>query len=374
MDATDSRAKIINHVDLDAGAQAAGAQDERLQKLQEDKEAKRDEPRPINFGQLLTADQHKAHVAAHYENCKAQIALGSSVGASKELEQALTGHGYKLSEVAATDVTGDGRVLKTTLLVEDAKEWERPWDLAAAKVHYTLWLEPSGGARAAQQLHSTKPDGGAGGAAAEPVEILIDEPPVVAATADGAAAAVTDGPGPWLPGLEAALKTMRRGETARISIRPNAPPPSDEAAKRSRARPSDTTQHAATVGFPEGHPHHGAAVVAEVTLVGFENPGSVMMMGSEEELARAAECKTFGNARFKIGDYVRALRRYKRALELLECLLQSTSVHKPPLKFRGLLVVFVCFWPFLQLLWVQKLSVFPGITRVLARVSVKTPP
>jgi len=59
-------------------------------------------------------------------------------------------------------------------------------------------------------------------------------------------------------------------------------------------------------------------LVAEVTLVNFENPGSVMMMSADEELEKAAECKHLGNQRFKRGDYARALRRYKRALELLE--------------------------------------------------------
>ena len=304
MEASDGRAEV-RRVDLDAEGAAAAAKDSRLEKLREDRLSKPETPRRITFGQLLTAAQHKAHIAEHYERCKAQgLELGGRVGGSKELELSLTGHGFKLSEVAATDVNGDGRVLKTTLHVEEsrAQEWERPWELARAKVCYTLWLEPECGGVPSQQLTSTS-GGGSGSGTAAPVEIWVDEPPVPAAGQSETEAGLPEG-------LEAALKTMRRGETARVSIRPNAKPPP---ANRPRAGSSSTA-----AGFPEGHAHCGKALVAEVTLVNFENPGSVMMMSADEELEKAAECKHLGNQRFKRGDYARALRRYKRALELLE--------------------------------------------------------
>ena len=300
MEASDSRVEV-RRVNLDAEGTAAAAKDSRLEKLREDRLSQKEKPRPLTFGQLLTAEQHKAHVAEHYQRCKARgLELGGRVGGAKELELSLTGHGFKLSEVAATDVNGDGRVLKTTLHVEEsAQEWERPWELARAKVCYTLWLEPDGGGVPSQQLMDT--GGGSGGGTGTPVEIWIDEPPVPAAEQTEAE----------LPeGLEAAIRTMRRGETARVSIRPNAKPP---AASRRRGGSGSKV-----AGFPEGHAHCGKALVAEVTLVNFDNPGSVMMMNADEELEKAAECKALGNQRFKAGDYARALRRYKRALELLE--------------------------------------------------------
>lgn len=303
MEPSDSRVEV-RHVDLEAEGEAAASKDSRLEKLKQDRLAKAQEPRPIGCGQLLTAEQHKAHITEHFERCKKQLELGGRVGDPRELEQALTGHGFKLSEVAATDVNGDGRVLKTTLRVEasSANEWERPWELASAKIHYSLWLEPECGGVPTQQLLDTR-NRGRGDAITAPVEICIDEPPVRTEKQ-------SDEVG--LPeGLESAVKTMRRGETARISIRPNA-----EASPMARPRAASGLN--SVVGFPEGHVHHGKAVVAELTLVNFDNPGSVMMMNAEEELDKAAECKGLGNQRFKIGDYDRALRRYRRALELLE--------------------------------------------------------
>jgi hypothetical protein len=292
----------VRHVDLDAGVDAAAAaKDSRLEKLREDRVAKAAEPRPIVYGQLLTAEQHKTHITEHFERCKAKkLEVGARVGGARELEQALTAHGFKLSEVAATDVTGDGRVLKTTLHVDEssANEWERPWELARATIQCTLWLEPQGGGAPMQLLHT---NGGTGGRAAAPIAIWIDEPPEPTDTQPQDQVGLPEG-------LESALKTMRRGETARVSIRP-------DATKLPTSRPCSGSS---IVGFPEGHAHYGKALVAEVTLISFENPSSVMMMGADEELEKAAECKSLGNRRFKNGDYGRALRRYKRALELLE--------------------------------------------------------
>ena len=219
--------------------------------------AAEDAARVPAWGQLLTAPQHKAHMEAHLERCRAAAAAATAQPLAQQLKAHTAAHGFKLAERSSTDVLGDGRVLKTTLAAGGGDEWERPWELAKAQLHYPLWLEPAAAAPSVQLQSS-------GGET--PLDILIDEP-----TADASHP---------LPEVEAAVRTMRRGEHARISIRPDAPLPPNSHGRKPGFD---------TVGLPAGQEHAGCSLVAEVRLVGFENPSSVMMMGATEELAVAAE-------------------------------------------------------------------------------------
>lgn len=90
--------------------------------------------------QMLTVEQHTDHIKEHIERCTAQqLKLGGRVGALKELEQALTHHGSKLSEMAATDVNSDSaKVAQQPTRHHAAKEldkWKKRTKYAAGKVY-----------------------------------------------------------------------------------------------------------------------------------------------------------------------------------------------------------------------------------------------
>jgi hypothetical protein len=141
---------------------------------------------------------------------------------------------------------------------------------------------------------------------AEPPTATVTEAAAIAGL-DAAAAAIaglqagqpqslTVPPPPLPGGVEAALRTMRRGERARVSLRPAPASTSASAAAADTAEERGTAAGAAAnddeeqgglVGYPPGHRHHGVALVVELHLVDFTNPTSVMLMEPAEELRMA---------------------------------------------------------------------------------------
>eukprot|EP01047_Picozoa_sp_COSAG01_P003900 COSAG01_NODE_122_length_25212_cov_25.945646_14_plen_218_part_00 len=142
---------------------------------------------------------------------------------------------------------------------------------------------------------------------AEPPTATVTEAAAIAGL-DAAAAAIaglqagqpqslTVPPPPLPGGVEAALRTMRRGERARVSLRPRATASTsasaaaadtaEERGTAAGAAANDDEEQGGLVGYPPGHRHHGATLVVELHLVDFTNPTSVMLMEPAEELRMA---------------------------------------------------------------------------------------
>jgi tetratricopeptide (TPR) repeat protein len=168
--------------------------------------------------------------------------------------QPLPGQPRARPAVALEDVHGDGSLLKAVLRPADTEEWERPWELAAVRLRCAAW--PGGGELA----------------------LVVDEPGPEAAAA----------PALWRD-LDAAARTMRRGERALLMQ-------SGGEATELRGQPGRL----------------------EVELLGFENMGSIALNNPAQSLADFAAVKVRGAARVAGADYVRAARRYRRCVDLLE--------------------------------------------------------
>ena len=270
--------------------------------------------RPPRYGPLLTPAEHKAHIEAHYMECCAEHPGQIDAMA---LHAHCKAHGLKVTAgLVSTEViaSSSGRVIKTSLdeLSADTEEWERPWNLAKLQVRTTVRrvvpgrppedLEPW---REFSSRHLVDP-------------WVLDEPPLQ--TTQRA----------LIPGVEAALRTMRRGERARVTVRPAttggdhgvagpvaaAAPPVPVAASGDRGvavdeKPPQPPQDD-VVGYPAGHPLHGVELEVEVQLLDFQNPTSVMLMSPADELANATAAKALGNARLQAGQ-VLALPRTLRS-------------------------------------------------------------
>jgi len=101
-------------------------------------------------------------------------------------------------------------------------------------------------------------------------------------------------------GLDLAVQKMKKSEKALVTI----------AAEHAFGPVGSQQPLAAVPG--------GAAVVYEVELVEFENAKESWEMSTEEKVEHAGELKDAGNALFKAGKSEAALKKYKKAVSLVE--------------------------------------------------------
>lgn len=158
----------------------------------------------------------------------------------------------------------DGSLLKDVLKAGEG--YKSPAELSSVDIHFTLALEDG-------TVVKTSGD------ASAPQTFVIDD-------------------GSLLPGVEAALLKMKKGEHAKVTI----------AAALAFGAAGD-----AALGVGPN-----AAIIADITLVGFVSEKDTWDMSVDEKTAASDRLRELGNALFKTGDYARAKRRYAKALAVAE--------------------------------------------------------
>ncbi|KAB2623238.1 70 kDa peptidyl-prolyl isomerase-like [Pyrus ussuriensis x Pyrus communis] len=165
-----------------------------------------------------------------------------------------------------SDVTKDKKVLKKTL--KEGEGYERPNDGAVVKVKLVGKL-PDG------TIFTEK------GHDDEPFEFKTDEEQVI-------------------EGLDRAVKNMKKGEVALVTIQPEYAFGSTESAQDLAVVPANSTVH------------------YEVELVSFVKDKESWDMNTQEKIDTAGKKKEEGNVLFKAGKYERASKRYEKAVRLIE--------------------------------------------------------
>ncbi|XP_050144355.1 70 kDa peptidyl-prolyl isomerase-like [Malus sylvestris] len=165
-----------------------------------------------------------------------------------------------------SDVTKDKKVVKKTL--KEGEGYERPNDGAVVKVKLVGKL-PDG------TIFTKK------GHDDEPFEFKTDEEQVI-------------------EGLDRAVKNMKKGEVALVTIQPEYAFGSTESAQDLAVVPANSTVH------------------YEVELVSFVKDKESWDMNTQEKIESAGKKKEEGNALFKAGKYERASKRYEKAVRLIE--------------------------------------------------------
>ncbi|KAJ6674734.1 PEPTIDYL-PROLYL CIS-TRANS ISOMERASE [Salix viminalis] len=172
-----------------------------------------------------------------------------------------------LSWKTVSDVTKDKKVMKKTL--KEGEGYERPDDGTVVQVKLIGKLED--GTIFVKKGHEEEP----------PFEFKIDEEQVI-------------------DGLDRAVKTMKKGEVALVTIQP------EYAFGR-----SESQQDLATVPV-------NATVYYEVEMISFTKEKESWDMNTQEKIEAAGKKKEEGNAWFKAGKYERASRRYEKAAKFIE--------------------------------------------------------
>uniref|UniRef100_A0A2N9GRS1 peptidylprolyl isomerase n=1 Tax=Fagus sylvatica TaxID=28930 RepID=A0A2N9GRS1_FAGSY len=167
---------------------------------------------------------------------------------------------------AVSDITKDKKVLKKIL--KEGEGYERPNDGAVVQVKLIGKLHD--GTIFTKNGHDE-----------EPFEFKIDEEQVI-------------------DGLDRAVKTMKKGEVAVVTIQPEY-----------AFGPSETQQELAIVPA-------NSTVYYEVELLLFEKEKESWDMNTQEKIEAAGKKKEEGNALFKAGKYERASKRYEKAVRFIE--------------------------------------------------------
>ncbi|XP_030467348.1 peptidyl-prolyl cis-trans isomerase FKBP62-like [Syzygium oleosum] len=164
-----------------------------------------------------------------------------------------------------SDVTKDKKVLKKTL--KEGEGYERPNDGAVVQVRLCGKLHDG-------TVFVKKGD-------EEPFEFKIDEEQVI-------------------DGLDRAVKNMKKGEVALVTIQPEYAFGLTESQQDLAVVPANST------------------VSYEVELLSFVKEKESWEMNNQEKIDTAARKKEEGNASFKAGKYERASRRYEKAVKYIE--------------------------------------------------------
>lgn len=172
-----------------------------------------------------------------------------------------------LSWKTVSDVVKDKKVMKKIL--KEGEGYERPDDGTVVQVKLIGKLED--GTIFVKKGHEEEP----------PFEFKIDEEQVI-------------------DGLDRAVKTMKKGEVALVTIQP------EYAFGR-----SESQQDLATVPV-------NATVYYEVEMISFTKEKESWDMNTQEKIEAAGKKKEEGNAWFKAGKYERASRRYEKAAKFIE--------------------------------------------------------
>lgn len=172
-----------------------------------------------------------------------------------------------LSWKTVSDVMKDKKVMKKIL--KEGESYERPDDGTVVQVKLIGKLED--GTIFVKKGHEEEP----------PFEFKIDEEQVI-------------------DGLDRAVKTMKKGEVALVTIQP------EYAFGR-----SESQQDLATVPV-------NATVHYEVEMISFTKEKESWDMNTQEKIEAAGKKKEEGNAWFKAGKYERASRRYEKAAKFIE--------------------------------------------------------
>ncbi|KAG8484395.1 hypothetical protein CXB51_022815 [Gossypium anomalum] len=168
---------------------------------------------------------------------------------------------------SVSDITKDKKVLKK--IVKEGEGYERPNDGTVVQV----------------KLIGKLPDGKIfikKGYDEEPFEFKIDEEQVI-------------------DGLDKAVKTMKKGENALITIQPEYAFGSSESHQELAVVPANST------------------VYYEVEMVSFVKEKESWEMDTPQKIEAAGKKKEEGNALFKAGKFERASKRYEKAVSFIEC-------------------------------------------------------
>ncbi|OMO55496.1 hypothetical protein COLO4_35962 [Corchorus olitorius] len=168
---------------------------------------------------------------------------------------------------SVSDVTKDKKVMKKIL--KEGEGYERPNDGAVVQVKLIGKLED--GTIFVKKGHDEE----------EPFEFKIDEEQVI-------------------DGLDRAVKTMKKGEHALITIQPEYAFGSSESQQELAVVPANST------------------VYCEVEMVSFVKEKESWDMNTQEKIEAAGKKKEEGNALFKAGKYERASKRYEKAVKFIE--------------------------------------------------------
>ncbi|MCD7464916.1 Peptidyl-prolyl cis-trans isomerase fkbp65 [Datura stramonium] len=166
-----------------------------------------------------------------------------------------------------SEVTKDKKVLKKIL--KEGEGYERPNDGALVKVKLMGKLQD--GTVFVKKGHDEE----------EPFEFKIDEEQVI-------------------DGLDRAVKTMKKGEISLITIQPEY-----------AFGVSESPQELAVVPA-------NSIVYYEVEMISFEKEKESWDMNTQEKIEAAGKKKEEGNVLFKAGKYVRASKRYEKAVSFID--------------------------------------------------------
>ncbi|XP_021669185.2 peptidyl-prolyl cis-trans isomerase FKBP62 [Hevea brasiliensis] len=166
-----------------------------------------------------------------------------------------------------TDVTKDKKVLRKTL--KEGEGYERPNDGTVVQVKLIGKLHD--GTVFVKKGHDEE----------QPFEFKIDEEQVI-------------------DGLDKAVKNMKKGEVALITIQPEYAFGSFESQQELATIPANST------------------VYYEVEMISFTKEKESWEMNTQEKIEAAGKKKEEGNVLFKAGKYERASRRYEKAVNFIE--------------------------------------------------------
>ncbi|KAL2469447.1 Peptidyl-prolyl cis-trans isomerase FKBP65 [Abeliophyllum distichum] len=166
-----------------------------------------------------------------------------------------------------SDITNDKKVLKK--IVQEGDGYDRPSD--GATVHLKLIGKLQNGTVFEKRGHNEEP----------PFEFKVDEDKVI-------------------EGLDRAVKTMKKGEVALVTIQ-----------SQYAFGPSESQQELAVVPG-------NSTIYYEVEMVSFVKEKESWEMSSQEKIEAAGKKKEEGNAWFKAGKYERASKRYEKAVSFIE--------------------------------------------------------
>lgn len=166
-----------------------------------------------------------------------------------------------------SEITSDKKVLKKIL--KEGEGYEKPNDGAIVQVNLIGKLQD--GTVFVKKGHDEEP----------PFEFKVDEEQVI-------------------EGLDRAVKTMKKGEIALLTVQPEY-----------AFGPSESPQELAVVTG-------NSTVYYEVEMVSFVKEKESWDMSTPEKIEAAGKKKDEGNALFKTGKYERASKRYEKAVKLIE--------------------------------------------------------
>ncbi|KAL2506376.1 Peptidyl-prolyl cis-trans isomerase FKBP62 [Abeliophyllum distichum] len=166
-----------------------------------------------------------------------------------------------------SEITSDKKVLKKIL--KEGEGYEKPNDGAIVQVKLIGKLHD--GTLFVKKGYDEEP----------PYEFKVDEEQVI-------------------DGLDRAVKTMKKGEIALVTVQPEYAFGPSESAQEQAVVPGNST------------------VYYEVEMVSFVKEKESWDMSTQEKIEAAGKKKDEGNALFKAGKYQRASKRYDKAVKLIE--------------------------------------------------------